>query len=92
MDIKNVIRQRGWTIERLAKEMTVVKGKNKGQKGISQSALSQLLVDYKKMDYQRLEEIANIIGVSVAELVSEENPTPKVICPKCGYVINLKAE
>ena len=68
MDIRKVIKERGWTLERLATEMT---NKREGKKGISQSSLSQLLNGSTPLD--RLQEIARIIGVSRSELVKDEN-------------------
>lgn len=68
MDIKKVIKERGWTLERLASEMT---NKREDKKGISQSSLSQLLNGSTPLD--RLQEIARIIGVPLSELVKDEN-------------------
>ena len=68
MDIKKVIKERGWTLERLASEMT---NKREDKKGISQSSLSQLLNGSTPLD--RLQEIARIIGVQLSELVKDEN-------------------
>lgn len=67
MDIKKVIKEHGWTLERLASEMT---NKREDKKGMSQSSLSQLLNGSTPLD--RLQEIASIIGVSVSELVADE--------------------
>lgn len=52
----------------MATEMT---NKREGKKGISQSSLSQLLNGSTPLD--RLQEIARIIGVSLSELVKDEN-------------------
>lgn len=68
MDIKKVIKEHGWTLERLASEMT---NKRENKKGMSQSSLSQLLNGSTPLD--RLQEIARIIGVSLSELVKDEN-------------------
>lgn len=68
MDIKKVIKECGWTLERLASEMT---NKREDKKGISQSSLSQLLNGSTPLD--RLQEIARIIGVPLSELVKDEN-------------------
>lgn len=68
MDIKKVIKEHGWTLERLASEMT---NKREDKKGISQSSLSQLLNGSTPLD--RLQEIARIIGVPLSELVKDEN-------------------
>ena len=68
MDIKKVIKEHGWTLERLASEMT---NKREDKKGMSQSSLSQLLNGSTPLD--RLQEIARIIGVPLSELVKDEN-------------------
>ena len=85
MDVKKVIKEHGWTLERLASEMTNKRG---GKQGISQSSLSQLLNGKTPLD--RLQEIADIIGISVSELVADENDRPNTItCPHCGKTIML---
>ncbi|WP_195252121.1 helix-turn-helix domain-containing protein [Hoylesella timonensis] len=85
MDVKKVIKEHGWTLERLASEMTNKRG---GKQGISQSSLSQLLNGKTPLD--RLQEIADIIGISVSELVADENDRPNAItCPHCGKIIML---
>ena len=58
MDVKKVIKEHGWTLERLASEMTNKRG---GKQGMSQSSLSQLLNGKTPLD--RLQEIADIIGI-----------------------------
>ncbi len=68
MDIKRVIKEKGWTIARVAAEMK----KPNGEKGLPQSALSQLIINGNP-SYSKLQEIADIIGVSVSELVSDDN-------------------
>lgn len=66
MDIKKVIKESGWTLERLAAEMT---NKN-GLKGISQPSVSQIVNGNPTLD--KLQEIARIIGIPVSELVRDE--------------------
>ena len=90
MNIKKVIQDHGWTLERLAKEMTVSKGENKNEKGISHAAVSQIINGNPQLD--RLKEIASIIGISVSELVSDGEPKTKIKCPQCGADITIKAE
>lgn len=51
------MKERGWTVERLASQMT---GRN-GQKGITQSAASQIINGNPTL--ATLQEIADIIGV-----------------------------
>jgi len=86
MDIKKVIKQQGWTLERVAAEMK----KPNGEKGLPQSALSQLIINGNP-SYLKLQEIANIIGVTVSELVADEESTiPKAVCPHCGKPISIQ--
>lgn len=85
MDVKKVIKEHGWTLERLASEMTNKRG---GKQGISQPSLSQLLNGKTPLD--RLQEIADIIGIPVSELVSDKNDRSNTItCPHCGKTIML---
>ena len=85
MDVKKVIKEHGWTLEKLASEMTNKRG---GKQGMSQSSLSQLLNGKTPLD--RLQEIADIIGISVSELVADENDRSNTItCPHCGKTIIL---
>ena len=80
MDIKKVIKEHGWTLERLASEMT---NKREDKKGMSQSSLSQLLNG----------STPSIIGVSVSELVADEKDASNtIICPHCGEKIVLEAK
>lgn len=83
MNIKRVIKEKGWTIERLASEMS---NKN-GGKGITQPSMSQLINGNPTLD--KLIEISKIIGVSLSELVGEDNETT-IRCPHCGEKIDLK--
>lgn len=72
-------------MERLACEMT---NKN-GQKGISQASVSQIINGNPTLD--KLQEIASILGISVSELVrDDENRSPSITCPKCGAKFELK--
>lgn len=76
-------------MERLAAEM---KNKN-GEKGISQAAVSQLINGNPTFD--KLLEIASIIGISVSELVIDDEDEQLgyiIVCPKCGARFELKEE
>lgn len=85
MDIKKVIKEQGWTLEKLANEMT---NKN-GEKGITQSSVSQIVNGNPTLD--KLQEIASIIGVSVSELVSEgEEDKNTITCPNCGKKFKME--
>lgn len=67
MNLKKVIKEHGWTLERLASEM---KGKD-GVKGVSQPSVSSIINGNPTFD--KLQEIASIIGVPLSELVKDEN-------------------
>lgn len=85
MNIKKVIKENGWTLEKLASEMT---NKN-GDKGISQASVSQLINGNPTLD--KLQEIASIIGISVSELVKEENEhLQSMKCPYCGGLLDVE--
>ena len=77
---------RGWTLERLAAQMT---GKD-GKQGVSQATVSQMLSGNPTLD--KLKEIASIIGVSLSELVSDGDAKTVIKCPHCGEDITIKAE
>lgn len=87
--IKKVIKKKGFTLEQVASQM-----KGKEGKGISQSALTQMLNGNPSIS--RVKEIARIIGVSVSELVedeylnSSENEVTTITCPHCGKEISLE--
>lgn len=60
MNIKNVIKSHGWTIEKVAAKMK-----------ISQPSLSSIINGNPTL--AKLQEIASIIGISVSELLADEN-------------------
>lgn len=60
--------------------------KRGGKQGFSQSSLSQLLNGKTPLD--KLQEIADNIGISVSELVADENERSNAItCPHCGIIM-----
>ena len=83
MDIKKVIKERGWTLEKLAAEMT----NKQGGKGISQPTVSQIINGNPSLD--KLKEIASIIGVTVSDLLRDEDDST-FVCPNCGAKLELK--
>ncbi len=68
MDIQKIIKQRGFTIKSVAEQMSNTR---ENKVGISQGSLSTILNGNPSLD--RLQEIARIIGVSLSELVKDEN-------------------
>ena len=83
MEIKKVIKERGWTLEKLAAEMT----NKQGGKGISQPTVSQIINGNPSLD--KLKEIASIIGVTVSDLLRDEDDNT-FVCPNCGAKLELK--
>ena len=88
MDIKKVIKNKGWSMERLAAEMT----NRDGSKGVTQQSVSQILNGNPTID--KLKEIASIIGISVSELVADESDQSRheVICPHCGGKVEFSVQ
>lgn len=83
-NIKKVIRERGWTTEKLAAEMT---GRD-GTKGVTQSGISQMINGNPTLG--KLHEIAEIIGVSVTDLISGKSGNDSSMkCPHCGGSIHV---
>ena len=85
MNILKKIKQKGYTLEQVAKEMSNTRG---GGKGVSQPTLSAIINGNPTID--RLQEIAGIIGVSLSELVADDNIFDNYItCPHCGEKIPI---
>lgn len=78
MDIKDKIKETGWTISALAKKM---KGQD-GKVGISQASLSAML-NNGNPTLNKLKEIADIIGISVSELLAD-GPTDFTAFIRCN--------
>ena len=85
MSIKEQIQKRGFTVSQVAALMT---NKN-GEKGITQSSLSQIINGNPSLD--KLKEIASIIGISVSELLQDDADNI-MICPKCGTKFRIVEE
>lgn len=93
--IKDVIKAKGFTLEQVASQM---ESKN-GGKGITQSALTQMLNGNPSIS--RVKEIARILGVTVSELVGDERyyngnlqslKTTVIRCPHCHKDIVLSVD
>ena len=79
MDIKKAIKESGFTISKFAERL-----------GIAQPSLTAQLIN-GTMSLSRAKEIADILGVSLSELVADENDQQgaSLICPHCGKPITL---
>ena len=83
MNIKEQIQKRGFTVSQVAALMT----NKKGEKGITQSSLSQIINGNPSLD--KLKEIASSIGVTVSDLLRDEDDNT-FVCPNCGAKLELK--
>lgn len=81
MNIKQTIKEKGYTLERVAEEM-----------GINRVTLSQSLAGNPTI--RTLQRIADILGCSVADFFKDEENqhAARISCPHCGRVITLTAE
>lgn len=81
MNIKKVIKAHGFTMKSVADSL-----------GITLAALSQIASGNPSV--KRLQEIADIIGVSLSELVADEASEKEtyIICPHCGEKIKISVE
>ena len=77
MDIKKVIKERGYTIEDVAKKM-----------GISRVTLSQNMS--RNPTVGTLDRIANAINCNVSEFFADEKDVSNtIVCPHCGNPIKV---
>ena len=79
MDVKAVIKEKGWTIERVASKM-----------GINRVTLSQTLGNNPTV--KTLQRIADIIGCKVGDFFRDETTqagSEQIVCPHCGGVIKF---
>lgn len=80
MDVKSIIKEKGWTIERVAAEM-----------GITRVTLSQNLS--RNPTVNTLQRIAAVIGCNVGDFFRDEVESPTTdVCPHCGKPIIIKTE
>lgn len=84
--IKEILEQKGW------------KGKDLADKlGTSPQYVYGIIRGESSISIPRLQEIANILGVSISELFSDYKSSVLVepgtiVCPHCGNKIKLTAE
>lgn len=80
MNIKSVIKEHGYTIERIANEW-----ESKNGKSITKGALSQSINNNPTID--TLQKIANVIGCKVGDFFADEIG---FVCPHCGKKIKIE--
>lgn len=80
MDVKSVIRKKGYTFEQVAEKM-----------GITRITLTQNLG--RNPTINTLQRVADAIGCKVGDFfvddVSEDEGTNTIVCPKCGAKFGL---
>lgn len=86
MDIKNIAKEKGYTMTRIADEL-----------GINRVTLAQSLNGNPTL--HRLQEIANVLGCSVGDFFRDEtvghpdvSNTISLICPHCHKSIRLSIQ
>ncbi len=80
MNIKKKIKECGWTVSGLAEEL-----------GMKQASLSTI-INGENPSYQTLKKIADKLGITVSELVREEEEPSIISCPLCGGTFILEAK
>ena len=80
MDVKSVIRKKGYTFEQVAEKM-----------GITRITLTQNLG--RNPTINTLQRVADAIGCKVGDFfvddVSEDEGSNTIVCPKCGAKVGL---
>ena len=89
MDIKKRIREHCYTLETIDKKMKSNRG---GELGISQPSMSSIVNGNTTV--ARLQEIADVLGISLSELVRDDDEQPVMggVCPHCGKPLTIKIE
>lgn len=88
MNIKDVIKKRGFTLEQVAAQMP--NSRTNGT-GISKQTMTQVVNGNPQIS--TLRSIANIIGCSVGEFFIDEikqQDTASFVCPRCGARLVVK--
>lgn len=78
VDIKKVIREHGFTLEKVATEL-----------GVSKSTMTQFVSGNPTLS--RLQDIAKVLGIPVSELLHDVDASPieGFVCPHCGKPIKV---
>lgn len=84
--IKEILDQKGWKAKELADKL-----------GTTPQYVSGIIRGEASISIPRLQEIADILGVTIPELFSDYKATVTVepgtlVCPHCGNKIKLAAE
>lgn len=88
MDVKKVIKDKGWTIEQLAAALP----NRSGGHGVSPVTLHQNLS--RNPTVETLRKIADVIGCKVGDFFADETSTATkegypLTCPRCGCKLDI---
>ena len=81
VDIKKKIKEQGWTLEKVGKEL-----------GITKSSMTQVVNGNPTL--KTLESVAKVLGIPVSELLRDDEAAPpeRLVCPHCGKPIKITIE
>lgn len=79
VDLKKKIKEYGWTLEKVGKEI-----------GTTKSGMTQVVGGNPTI--KTLEAVAGVLGISVSELLRDDGETPSAgfVCPHCGKPIHIE--
>lgn len=75
-NLKKKIKEHGWTLEKVGKALDITK-----------SSMTQVVSGNPTL--KTLEAVAGVLGITVSELLREDDATPSggLVCPHCGKAI-----
>ena len=79
VDIKKKIKEHGWTLEKVGKEI-----------GVTKSGMTQAVSGNPTI--KTLEAIAGVLGISVSELLRDDSSAVGIVCPHCGKTIHIEVK
>lgn len=78
VDLKKKIKEHGWTLEKVGKEI-----------GTTKSGMTQVVGGNPTI--KTLEAVAGVLGISVSELLRDDaTPSAEFVCPHCGKPIHIE--
>lgn len=88
MDIKKIIKDKGFTLEQVAARMP---NSRAGRPGISRQSLYLAITGNPTVN--TLKDIAEIIGCKVGDFFEDEDGSgATVVCPHCGQPISIEVK
>ena len=78
MRIKEIIKEKGLTSKEVASQL-----------GMSGTGFSLMISEGGNPPLKRLKALADILGVSLSELFSDDDENNYFICPNCGQKIKI---